>query len=225
MFIRWHTFVFSNTEANLNKLYENMKKQHYQVHSWFIPGNPFWSSDRWISSHLRSGKNIPNFPVTKKHFYGSPPSTGYEECYAKAPPIKQWKFLRILGLLLYLCKSQPDILTAVLFGATKSHAPKVIDYRKLLYIVEYLRITPDKGHQIYRNSDQPIQLYCTVVASYLLHPDSKGHTGYTIGFYNEGTFYNRSAKQSLVSTSSTHAEMRAIFTLVNFNSLWLCQQL
>jgi hypothetical protein len=47
-----------------------------------------------------------------------------------------------------------------------------------------------------------------------LHPDSKGHTGYTIGFYNEGTFYNRSAKQSLVSTSSTHAEMRAIFTLV-----------
>ena len=53
-----------------------------------------------------------------------------------------------------------------------------------------------------------------VDASYLLHPDSKGHTGYTIGFYNEGTFYNRSAKQSLVSTSSTHAEMRAIFTLV-----------
>ncbi len=117
-------------------------------------------------------------------------------------------------------------MTAVLFGATKSHAPKVIDYRKLLYIVEYLRITPDKGHRIYRNSDQPIQLYCTVDASYLLYPDSKGHnTGNTIGFYNEGTFYNRSAKQSFVSTSSTHAEMRAIFTLVNFNFNSLCQQL
>jgi hypothetical protein len=88
-------------------------------------------------------------------------------------------------------------MTAVLFGATKSHAPKVIDYRKLLYIVEYLRITADKGHRIYRNNNQPIQLYCTVDASYLLYPDSKGHTGYTIGFYNEGTFYNRSAKQSL----------------------------
>ena len=80
--------------------------------------------------------------------------------------------------------------------------------------MEYLRITPDKGHRIYRNEGQPVQLHCTVDASYLLHPDSKGHTGYTIGFYSEGTFYNRSAKQSLVSTSSTHAEMRAIFTLV-----------
>jgi hypothetical protein len=29
-----------------------------------------------------------------------------------------------------------------------------------------------------------------------------------------GTFFNRSIKQHLVSTSSTHAEMRAIFTLV-----------
>ena len=28
------------------------------------------------------------------------------------------------------------------------------------------------------------------------------------------TFYNRSSKQALVSTSSTHAEMRAIYTLV-----------
>jgi hypothetical protein len=63
-------------------------------------------------------------------------------------------------------------MTAVSFGATKSHAPNAIDYRKLLYIVEYLRITPNKGHRIYRNSDQPIQLHCTVDASYLLHPDS-----------------------------------------------------
>jgi hypothetical protein len=106
-------------------------------------------------------------------------------------------------------------MTAVSFGATKSHAPNAIDYRKLLYIVEYLRITPTKGHRIYSHKDQPVQLHCTIDASYLLHSDSKGgHTEYTIGFYNEGTFYNRSAKQSLVSTSSTHAEMRAIFTLV-----------
>ena len=28
---------------------------------------------------------------------------------------------------------------------------------------------------------------------------------------NNGTFYNRSAKQTLVSTSSTHAEMRALY--------------
>ncbi len=62
--------------------------------------------------------------------------------------------------------------------------------------------------------DSSIQLYCEVDGSYLIHPDSKGHTGYTIGLHPNGTFYNRSAKQTLVSTSSTHAEMRALYTLV-----------
>ena len=62
--------------------------------------------------------------------------------------------------------------------------------------------------------DSSIQPYCEVDASYLIHPDSKGHTGYTIGLHPNGTFYNRSAKQTLVSTSSTHAEMRALYTLV-----------
>ena len=56
--------------------------------------------------------------------------------------------------------------------------------------------------------DSSIQLYCEVDASYLIHPDSKGHTGYTIGLHPNGTFYNRSAKQTLVSTSS------ALYTLV-----------
>ena len=52
-------------------------------------------------------------------------------------------------------------------------------------------------------------------ASYLTHSDSKGHTGYTMGFgWGTGTFYCKSQKQSTVTTSSTHAEMRAIYALV-----------
>ena len=46
-------------------------------------------------------------------------------------------------------------------------------------------------------------------------------------FYNEGTFYNRGAKQSLVSTSSAYAKMRAIFTLVKdiLYILYICSEL
>ena len=47
-------------------------------------------------------------------------------------------------------------------------------------------------------------------------------------FYNnEGIFYNRGAKQSLVSTSSTHAKMRAIFTLVKdiLYIFYICSEL
>ena len=64
--------------------------------------------------------------------------------------------------------------------------------------------------------------------SYILHPDSKDHTGYNISFYGTTrTFHNRSVKQTAVATSSTHAEARAIFTLakeLNF-LIALCQEL
>ena len=95
-------------------------------------------------------------------------------------------------------------------------------------IVDYLRETPEKGHRIYaRDKDQNLQFICSVDASYLLHSDSKGHTGYSIGIRRGGTFYNRSSKQSLVSTSSTHAEFRAIFTLVKdiLYLIYLCHEL
>ena len=60
-----------------------------------------------------------------------------------------------------------------------------------------------------------LRLYCEVDASYLLHRDSKGHTGYTISFYGTtGIFHNRSVKQTAVATSLTHAEARTIFTLL-----------
>ena len=221
------TFVFSNSEANLDKFLKSMEK-HYQVSldttaesflgvhfNHLSDGSVLMTQPKLMQKVLKEYPKIEWF-ISKKDPYGPPLTSGHEDRYAQSPPCEQCKYLRILlGLLLSLTKSRPDIMTAVSFGATKGQSPKDMDYRKLLYIVEYLRITPDQRHRIYRNDGQPVQLHCTVDASYLLHPDSKkGHTGYTIGFYNEGTFYNRSAKQSLVSTSSTHTEMRAIFTLV-----------
>ena len=90
-------------------------------------------------------------------------------------------FLRLLGLLMYLTKSRPEISTAVSFGVTNSH--------NLLYVVEFLRATPDDGLLIIRVShDGKIQFYCQVDASYLLHRDSKGHTGYAIGLTGGGYF-------------------------------------
>ena len=93
--------------------------------------------------------------------------------------------------------------------------------------MEYIRATPDKGHRIYIGTSSAIQLYCEVDASYLIHSDSKGHTGYTMGLHPNGTFYNRSAKQTLVSTSSTHAEMRALYALVKniLFIIYICSEL
>ena len=59
-----------------------------------------------------------------------------------------------------------------------------------------------------------LKLKCYVDASYLTHDDSKSHTGYCLSFGDIGVFYAKSAKQTLVTTSSTHAEMRALYQLI-----------
>ena len=165
---------------------------------------------------------------TPTHPYGPAPAhNATTTIKEQSPSMPVTTYLRLLGLLMYLTKSRPDIMTAVSFGATKSTSPTQDDYNQLYYIVEYLRATAGKGHRIYMGTSSAIQLYCEVDASYLIHSDSKGHTGYTMGLHPNGTFYNRSAKQTLVSTSSTHAEMRALYTLVKdiLFVIYICSEL
>ena len=129
-------------------------------------------------------------------------------------PADHYAYLRLLGILLYLTKSRPDIMAAVSFAGTKSSNPTDRNLRDLYYVVEYLRATQDMGNILHKSTTHALRIYCEVDASYLLHPDSKGHSGYTISFHGTtGTFHNRSVKQTAVATSSTHAEARAIFTL------------
>jgi hypothetical protein len=129
-------------------------------------------------------------------------------------PVSTTQYLALLGLLMYITKSRPDISTATSFGSTKCSYPTQTDYDDLLHCVEYLHATRTDGLILYPHSGNPLKLICTVDASYLIHPDSKSHTGYTISFGTVGSCYSKSSKQSLVSTSSTHAEMRAVFTLI-----------
>ena len=85
----------------------------------------------------------------------------------QSPPILVTTYLRLLGLMMHLTKSRPDIMAAVPFGATKSTNPTEEDYQQLYYIVDYLRVTASKGHRIFVHIiDSSIQLYCEVDTSY-----------------------------------------------------------
>jgi hypothetical protein len=126
------------------------------------------------------------------------------------------EYMHLLGMLNYLTRSRPDIATALSFAATHSSSPSVENFQELLHIVAYLWDTQEKSLVIRRNlnSKGPLKLRCYVDASYLTHPDSKSHSGYCMSFGEIGTFYVRSKKQTLVATSSTHAEVRALYQLV-----------
>jgi hypothetical protein len=77
-----------------------------------------------------------------------------------------------------------------------------------------------KIHIIYSNSNNEyfrkvlLQIICHVDASYLTHPDSKSHSGWTISFGLYGSFLNKSKKQQLIATSAMHAEARALIALI-----------
>jgi hypothetical protein len=125
------------------------------------------------------------------------------------------EYLHLLGALIYLTKSRPDIATAVSFSSTYSAKPTVGAYAELLLILQYLKRTRDYGLVLRAGfPGRELKLTCYVDASYLTHSDSKSHTGYTLSFGEVGTFYSKSSKQTLVATSSTHAEMRALYSLV-----------
>jgi hypothetical protein len=143
------------------------------------------------------------------------PMYGREEDDHDTSPIERRRYQHLLGALMYLLKSRPDIATAISFAATHAVTPTVAAYEELLYCVNYLYQTKEEGLVLMQGAiGRDLVLRCHVDASYLVHPDSKSHTGFCMSFGDIGTFYSKSSKQKLVTTSSTHAEARAAFQLV-----------
>lgn len=131
-------------------------------------------------------------------------------------PMERTEYLHLLGALIYLTKSRPDITTAVSFGATHSVHPTQGHFDELIHCVNYLHDTRDQGLLIQKGKgqkDATLRITAYVDASYLTHDDSKSHQGYCITLGQCGSFYTKSQKQQLVATSSTHAELKALYSL------------
>jgi len=128
------------------------------------------------------------------------------------------EYLHILGKLNYLTHSRPDILTAISYSATKCKNPTRKDLQNLLEIVSYLHQTKEYGITLYPSSKHTKDIHLTayVDASYMSHNDASSHTGYCIGLGSmkpSSYFYSKSSKQKCIATSSTHAEIRALYEL------------
>ena len=152
-----------------------------------------------------------NIPGTSR--VTAPQSNHSEETWDTSP-VDRKQYLSLLGALIYLTKSRPDIATAISFAASHSISPTAGAYKELSRCVQYL-YTKEAGLVLHPGkAGDPLTLRCYVDASYLTHSDSKSHTRYCLSFGRIGTFYSKSSKQTLVTTSSTHAEMRALYQLV-----------
>ncbi|GKA00963.1 hypothetical protein Tco_0673628 [Tanacetum coccineum] len=118
-------------------------------------------------------------------------------------------YLSAIGALVYLTNcTSPDISFTVNLLARFSSSPTKRYWNEIKHIFRYLHGTTDLGLFYSNNSKQGLIGYAD--ASYLYDPyKARSQTGYV--FLNGGTAISwRSQKQTLVATSSNHAEVIAL---------------
>jgi histone deacetylase 1/2 len=120
-------------------------------------------------------------------------------------PSDAMEYHSLVAKLLYLVKRvRPDILFPVVILATRVRAPSSWDYVKLKRVVRYLRGTSSIGMVLSASKSPSLEV--SIDASFGVHADAKSHTGVTVS-YGLGPLYSSSKKQSIVTKSSTEAEL------------------
>jgi hypothetical protein len=115
------------------------------------------------------------------------------------------EFHSTVARLLYLTKKvRPDMLTGVSFLTTRVQYPTQQDRSKLDRLLKYLNGSKHLGITLCPDRDMTIHEY--VDASYAVHADGKSHTGAVISL-EKGPVHTKSAKQKIVTKSSTEAEL------------------
>ena len=129
-------------------------------------------------------------------------------------------YLSAIGALMYLANcTRPDITFAVNLLARFSSCPTKRHWKGIKHIFRYIRGTSDLG-LFYSNNTKPVFLgYAD--AGYLSDPhNAKSQTRYVFTYGGTAISW-RSQKQTLVATSSNHAEVIALHE-ASKECRWLC---
>lgn len=134
----------------------------------------------------------------------------------------QKDYIKYLMMLMYAAnRTRPDILKEVVFLATKSNNATETDMKKLLRIIGYLKLYPTFQLLFQHSTDLSLQIYAD--ASYRVHHDTAGHTGFIIRLYNNNIFY-RSIKQKIIVKSSSEAELISLDDSLTYG-VWILELL
>ena len=147
----------------------------------------------------------------------TPMSAGFTDEYQddseKLGEEDKLKFMSILGSLIFLLRTRPDIAYAVNRMATRTCRATIKDMYAIGRILKYLKGTVELGLTFNPSQREDLTtIFCWVDAAYACHLDGKSHSGYcfSLGSHHTGKFYCRSAKQANVTTSSTESECDAL---------------
>ena len=133
-----------------------------------------------------------------------------------ATEAERMRFHRHVVKLLYLAKrTRPDCLTAgEAFLTTRVTKCSVDDLVKLERLLKYVCATRDRGI-VFEAGSKGIVVSVLIDAAYGVHPDGKSHTESCVVVGLRGAVHCKSAKQQIVTKSSTEAELVALSDSTN----------
>lgn len=117
-------------------------------------------------------------------------------------------YQRLVGKLIYLSHTRPDIAYAVSVVSQFMHSPKEVHLQAVHHVLHYLKANPSKGILFKRNTGLVLEAYTDAdYAGSVV--DRRSTSGYCT-FLGGNLVTWRSKKQNVVARSSAEAEFRAM---------------
>ena len=122
--------------------------------------------------------------------------------------VEKGRYQRLVGKLIYLSHTRPDIAFAVSVVSQFMHSPKQVHWDAVLRILRYLKSSPGKGLFFAKNGHTRVEAYTDADWAGSVN-DRRSTTGYC-SFVGGNLVTWRSKKQPMVARSSAEAEFREI---------------
>ncbi|CAM8951545.1 unnamed protein product [Rhodiola kirilowii] len=123
-------------------------------------------------------------------------------------PVDKGRYQRLVGKLIYLSHTRPDIAFAVSLVSQFMHCPCEEHLEAVYRIIRYLKSTPGKGLFFGKNKNRGIEVYTDADWAGSIS-DRRSTSGYCTFLWGNLVTW-RSKKQSVVARSSAEAEFRSM---------------
>ncbi|KAM1032895.1 hypothetical protein TB2_035958 [Malus domestica] len=138
-------------------------------------------------------------PIVEKHYLG---------IYPDQEPMDKGRYQRLVGRLIYLAHTHPDIAYAVSLVSQFMHSRSVDHMAAVIRILAYLKLAPGKGI-LYKNSGH-LRVEGFTDADWVGDVTDRRSTSGYFTFVGGNLVTWRSKKQNVVSRSSAEAEFRGM---------------